>query len=272
MASWRSVDTYVDMVPPPGAIEVDGMWIFKVKRPLREPPDFKAHYVATGISRREGVDFFHAFSPTLKLDTLWILLHIAVQRDYKLHALDFSTAFLHGSLHEQIFQMPPSWLHWVFSLLGPCGAFNSPSTVCVRLFLGGTTHCELLWVISASFRFLLTRLSSSTLALPCSTFGSIDNLVFATPNKVALASVKAELLGRHACTDIGGLHHYLDNQYTRERAARAITLTESHMVQQILWGFGLQYSSGQPTPLHVDYTLSAPVPDELLSLLVRTHS
>ncbi|CAI7863137.1 unnamed protein product [Closterium sp. NIES-54] len=33
MASWKSTGTYVDEVPPPGANIVDGMWIFRVKRP-----------------------------------------------------------------------------------------------------------------------------------------------------------------------------------------------------------------------------------------------
>ncbi|CAI7793572.1 unnamed protein product, partial [Closterium sp. NIES-53] len=31
-----------------------------------------------------------------------VLLHVAVQRDYELHSLDFSIAFLQGSLHEEV--------------------------------------------------------------------------------------------------------------------------------------------------------------------------
>ncbi|CAI7765239.1 unnamed protein product [Closterium sp. NIES-54] len=46
MASWKSTCTYVDAVPPSGANIVDGMWIFRVKRPLGSPPVFKARYVA----------------------------------------------------------------------------------------------------------------------------------------------------------------------------------------------------------------------------------
>ncbi|CAI7918872.1 unnamed protein product, partial [Closterium sp. NIES-53] len=38
--------TYVDEVPTPGANMVDGMWIFRVKRPRGSPPAFKARYVA----------------------------------------------------------------------------------------------------------------------------------------------------------------------------------------------------------------------------------
>ncbi|CAI5946514.1 unnamed protein product [Closterium sp. NIES-64] len=102
MASWKSTGTYADEVPPPWANIVSGMWIFRVKRPQGSPPVFKARYVAQGFSQREGVDFFQTFSPTLKMTTLRVLLHVAAQRDYGLHSLDFSTAFLQGSLHEEI--------------------------------------------------------------------------------------------------------------------------------------------------------------------------
>ncbi|CAI7781846.1 unnamed protein product [Closterium sp. NIES-54] len=110
MASWKSTGTYVDEVPPPGANIVDGMWIFRVKRPPGSPPVFKARYVARGLSQRQGVDYFQTFSPTLKMTTLRVLLHVAAQRDYELHSLDFSTAFLQGSLHEEVWlRRPPGF-------------------------------------------------------------------------------------------------------------------------------------------------------------------
>ncbi|CAI7837937.1 unnamed protein product, partial [Closterium sp. NIES-53] len=56
--------------PPPGANIIDGMWIFRVKRPPGSPPVFKARYVARGFSQRQGVDFFQTFSSTPKMTTL----------------------------------------------------------------------------------------------------------------------------------------------------------------------------------------------------------
>ncbi|CAI7785126.1 unnamed protein product [Closterium sp. NIES-54] len=110
MASWKSTGTYVDKVPPPGANIVSDMWIFRVKRPPGSPPVFKARYVARGFSQRQGVDYFQTFSPTPKMTTLRVLLHVAAQRDYKLHSLDFNTAFLQGSLHEEIWlRRPPGF-------------------------------------------------------------------------------------------------------------------------------------------------------------------
>ncbi|CAI7769018.1 unnamed protein product [Closterium sp. NIES-54] len=110
MASRKSTGTYVDAVPQSRANIVDGMWIFRVKRPLGSPPAFKVRYVARGFSQRQGVDYFQTFSPTPKMTTLRVLLHVAAQCDYELHSLDFSTAFLQGSLHEEIWlRRPPGF-------------------------------------------------------------------------------------------------------------------------------------------------------------------
>ncbi|CAI7888492.1 unnamed protein product [Closterium sp. NIES-54] len=110
MASWKSTGTYVDAIPPSRANIVDGMWIFMVNRPPGSPPAFKARYVARGFSQRQGVDYFQTFSPTPKMTTLWVLLHVAAQCDYELHSLDFSTDFLQGSLHEEIWlRRPPGF-------------------------------------------------------------------------------------------------------------------------------------------------------------------
>ncbi|CAI7871122.1 unnamed protein product, partial [Closterium sp. NIES-54] len=55
---------------------------------------------------------------------------------------------------------------------------------------------------------------------------------------------------------------YLGLQITRDRARRTITLTQSHMVHQVLHRFGFQFSSPQLTPLSTSHSLSAPPSDE----------
>ncbi|CAI7784099.1 unnamed protein product, partial [Closterium sp. NIES-53] len=104
MATWKSIGTYIDAVSPSRANIVDGMWIFRVKRSSGSPPAFKARF-ARGFRQGQGVDYFQTFSLTPKMTTLRVLLHVAAQCDYVLHSLDFSTPFLQGSLHEEI------WLH-----------------------------------------------------------------------------------------------------------------------------------------------------------------
>ncbi|CAI7767442.1 unnamed protein product [Closterium sp. NIES-54] len=231
MASWKSTDTYVDEVPPPGANIVSGMWIFRVKRPPGFPPVFKARYVARGFSQRQGVDYFQTFSPTPKMTTLRVLLHVAAQRDYELHSLDFSTAFLQGSLHEEI---------WLRRPPGFTGSFPPVTQCSLRQLLLG------LLLLLPPFYILVY----------------IDDLVFATADTEALAHVKSELQKRHTCTDLGEQRNYLGLQITRDRARRTITLTQSHMVQQVLQRFDFTYSSPQATPLSTRHSLSALPSDE----------
>ncbi|CAI7880146.1 unnamed protein product [Closterium sp. NIES-53] len=217
MASWKSTGTYVDEVPPPGPNIVDGMWIFRVKRLSGSPPAFKARYVARGFSQRQGVHFFQIFSPTPKMTTLWVLLHVAAQRDYELYSLNFSTAFL--------------------TTLAALGF--SPSSSDSSLFLRTDTTLPPFYILVY-----------------------IDDLVFATADTKALALVKAELQERHTCTDLGELRSYLGLQITQDKAWRTITLTQSHMVHQILQRFAFQFSSPHPTPLSTGHSLSAPPSDE----------
>ncbi|CAI7904774.1 unnamed protein product, partial [Closterium sp. NIES-54] len=256
--------TYVDEVPLPGANIVDGMWIFRVKRPPRSPPAFKACYLARGFSQRQGVDYFQTSSPTLKMTTLWVLLHVAAQRDYKLHSLDFSTPSLQGSLHEEIWlHRPPGftesflagtqWSLWrpVYGLRQVCRKWHN--TLRTTLAALGCAPA-----IADPSLFLRTDTSLP----PFYVLVYDDDLVFATADTNALTLVKLELQKRHTCNDLGELRSYLGLQITRDRARRTITLTQSHMVHRVLLRFGFQFSSPQPTPLSTSHSLSPPPSDE----------
>ncbi|CAI5520326.1 unnamed protein product, partial [Closterium sp. Naga37s-1] len=264
MASWKSTGTYVDAVPPPGANIVSGMWIFRVKRPPGSPPVFKARYVARGFSQRQGVDYFQTFSPTPKMTTLRVLLHVAAHRDYELHSLDFSTAFLQGSLHEEI---------WLRRPPGFTGSFPPGTQWSLRRPVYGLRQAPREWhdtlrTTLAALGFAPSTadpslfLRTDTSLPPFYILVYVDDLVFATADTAGLAYVKSELQKRHTCTDLGELRSYLGLQITRDRARRTITLTQSHMVQQVLQRFGFTYSSPQATPLSTRHSLSALPSDE----------
>ncbi|CAI7771298.1 unnamed protein product [Closterium sp. NIES-53] len=204
MASWKSTGTYVDIVPPPGANIVSGMWIFRVKRPPGSPPVFKARYVARGFRQRQGVDYFQTFSPTPKMTTL---------------------------------RAPREWHNTLRTTLAALGF--APSTADPSLFLRTDTSLPLFYILVY-----------------------VDDLVFGTADTAGLAHVKSELQKRHTCTDLGELRSYLGLQITRDRARHTITLTQSHMVQQVLQRFGFTYSSPQATPLPTRHSLSALPSDE----------
>ncbi|CAI7837180.1 unnamed protein product, partial [Closterium sp. NIES-53] len=144
MASWKSTGTYVDDVPPPGANIVSGMWIFRVKRPPGSPPVFKARYVARGFSQWQGVDYFQTFSPTPKMTTLRVLLHVAAQRDYELHSLDFSRAFCRAAFYG-LRQAPREWHDTLRITLAALGF--APSTADPSLFLRTDTSLPPFYIL-----------------------------------------------------------------------------------------------------------------------------
>ncbi|CAI7785466.1 unnamed protein product [Closterium sp. NIES-54] len=90
-------------------------------------PAFKARYVARGFSQRQGVDYFQTFPPTPKMTTLRVLLHVAAQRDYELHSLDFSIAFLQGILQEEIWLRRPPGFTESFPAAPPSDESVEPS-------------------------------------------------------------------------------------------------------------------------------------------------
>ncbi|CAI7816833.1 unnamed protein product [Closterium sp. NIES-54] len=264
MPSWKSTGTYVDKAPPPGANIVSGMWIFRVKRPPGSSTVFKARYVARGISQRRGVDYFQTFSPTPKMTTLRVLLHVAAQRDYELHSLDFSTAFLQGSLHEEI---------WLRRPPGFTGSFPAGTQWSLRRPVYGLRQAPREWhntlrTTLAALGFTPSTadpslfLRTDTSLPPFYILVYVDDLVFATADTAGLAHVKSELQKRHTCPDLGELCSYLGLQIIRDRARRTITLTQSHMVQQVLQRFDFTYSSPQATPLSTHHSLSTLPLDE----------
>ncbi|CAI7858751.1 unnamed protein product [Closterium sp. NIES-54] len=215
-------------VPPPGASIVDGLWIFRVERPLVSHPIFKARYVARGFSQRQGVDFFHTFSPILKMTTILVMVHVATQRDYELDSLDFSTAFLQGSLHEEI---------WLRRPPGFTGSFPAGAKWSLRRPVYGLCQAPREW--HDTLRTTLAALGFAPSTADPSLFLRTDTSL--SPFYILV---------------------YLGLQITRDRARRTIILTQSYMVHQVLQRFGFWYSSPQPTPLPTGHSLSAPPSDE----------
>ncbi|CAI7844249.1 unnamed protein product [Closterium sp. NIES-54] len=125
------------------------------------------------------------------MTTLRVLLCVAAQRDYELHSLDFSTAFLQGSLHEEIWLCRPpgftgSFLactHW--SLRRPAyGLRQAPRE---WHDTPRTTLAALGFAPSSADPSLFLR--TDTTVPPFHVLLYVDDLVFATADTEALALV-----------------------------------------------------------------------------------
>ncbi|CAI7797544.1 unnamed protein product [Closterium sp. NIES-54] len=177
---------------------------------------------------RQRVDYFQTFSPTPKMTTLLVLLHVAAQRDYELHSLDFSTAFLQGSLHEEI---------WLRRPPGFTGSFPPGTQWSLPRPVYGLCQAPREW--HDTLRTTLAALGFAPSRADLSLF-------LRTDTSLPLFYILV----------------YLGLQITHDRARRIITLTQSHMVQQVLQRFDFTYSSPQATPLSTRHSLSALPLDE----------
>ncbi|CAI7811565.1 unnamed protein product, partial [Closterium sp. NIES-53] len=192
-------------------------------RPVHKDDYFKARYVARGFSQRQGGSMH---------EEIWLR-----------RPPGFTESFPAGtqwSLWCPVYglrQVPREWHDTLRTTLAALGF--APATADPLLFL-----------------------RIDTLLPPFYVLVYVDDLVFATADTEALTIVKSELQKRHTCTDLGELRSYLGLQITQDRARRTITLTQSHMVHQVLQCFGFQFSSPQPTPLSTSHSLSAPPSDE----------
>lgn len=87
-------------------------WVYTIKyHPDGFVDKFKARLVAKGYSQILGPDFHETFSPVAKLNSVCILISLAVHFDSDLFQLDVKNAFLHGDLQELVYmQQPPGFV------------------------------------------------------------------------------------------------------------------------------------------------------------------
>ncbi|CAI7825523.1 unnamed protein product, partial [Closterium sp. NIES-53] len=154
---------------------------------------------------------------------------------------------------------------WIFRYSLPAGLRARGDLVALTTWFHWDVSCRTTLAalgFAPSFADPSQFLRTNTLLPPFYVLVYVDDLVFATADTRALTLVKSELQKRHTCTDLGELRSYLGLQITRDRARRTITLTQSHMVHQVLQCFGFLFSLPLPTPLSTSHSLSAPPSDE----------
>lgn len=94
--------------PPDDRKVIDNKWVYKIKGSSTNEPDlFKARLVVRGFSQVKGLDYEETFSPVARFSSIRTVFSLAAHKSYKIKNFDIKTAFLNGTLKENIFMKQP---------------------------------------------------------------------------------------------------------------------------------------------------------------------
>lgn len=238
-------------------------WVFSVKADKHGVVErFKARLVVKGFMQREGVDFEDVFAPVSRHATLRAFLAMVAAADMELHQLDVKTAFLNGDLEEEIFiRQPPG-----FEEGGP--------NVVARLHkaLYGLRQASRAWH-KTLHQFLVSegfRVSQADPSLYIrETDGEVvylliyvDDVLIASCDLQAVADVKADIMSRFECRDMGEADVFLGMEIVRDRENLTLAISQRRMIRELVAEYHMESAHPKPVPLAPGTVLSRADADE----------
>lgn len=94
---------------PPGAKALGSTWVFARKENADGSIErYKARLVAQGFGQRPGIDVNETFAPVARMSTVRFLIAVAAAKGLSLEQFDFTTAFLNGTMTEDVYMKIPN--------------------------------------------------------------------------------------------------------------------------------------------------------------------
>jgi hypothetical protein len=171
---------------------------------------FKARLVAQGCKQRPGVDYFETFAPVSTHASRRVLLNLATSNGWKIHQVDVKTAFLNGTLEEEVYVGQP-----------PCFFNGNVSMVCKLLkSLYGLKQAPRAWhkrLVEELEKFGFTACNCDpALFINKNSFKStvyllvyVDDLLIVSEDVGTIQLVKQQLTGIFSIHDLGEIKSFL---------------------------------------------------------------
>nr|GEX39792.1 retrovirus-related Pol polyprotein from transposon TNT 1-94 [Tanacetum cinerariifolium] len=233
------LDVWELVLSPDGIKPLTLKWLFKNKHDeentiIRN----KTHLVVRGYQQEEGIDFEESSAPVARMEAIRIFLAYATHKGFTVYHMDVKTAFLHGSLKEDVYVCQPE----VFI------DADHPSHVCkLKKALYGLKQAPRAWYNELSTFLLQNRFSKGTIDSTLFTrrFDEdilvvqvyVDDIIFGLTNP-RYATLFSDLMkSRFEMLMIGEMTFFLGLQVNQSLSG--IFINQSNYVNEILKKYGL---------------------------------
>ncbi|CAL9026013.1 unnamed protein product, partial [Prunus brigantina] len=236
---------------PEGCKQVGCKWVFKTKCDSNGNIErYKARLVAKGFTQKEGIDYKETFSPVSKKDSLRIIMALVAHYDLELHQMDVKTAFLNGSLEEEVYMDQPEG----FSLKG------KEHMVCkLKKSIYGLKQASRQWylkfndiVISFGFkenivdRCIYLKVSGSKFMF---LILYVDDILLASSDLGLLHETKKFLSKNFEMKDMGEASYVIGIEIFRDRSRGIVGLSQKAYIERVLERFGMENCSPSVAPI-----------------------
>jgi len=98
-----------EVVPrPQDKTVVTSKWLYKIKHAADgSTENYKALFIARGLSQKEGIDYDVIFAPVARYTTIYSIIALATSQEWNPHQMDVKTTFLHGLIKEEVYVEQP---------------------------------------------------------------------------------------------------------------------------------------------------------------------
>ncbi|GKB57274.1 retrovirus-related pol polyprotein from transposon TNT 1-94 [Tanacetum coccineum] len=108
LLQFKRLDVWVLVLTPDNIKPLALKWLFKNKHDEENTViRNKTRLVVRGYRQEEGIDFEESFAPIARMEAIRIFLAYAAHKSFIMFQMDVKTAFLHGTLKEDVYMCQP---------------------------------------------------------------------------------------------------------------------------------------------------------------------
>nr|GFB03910.1 retrovirus-related Pol polyprotein from transposon TNT 1-94 [Tanacetum cinerariifolium] len=108
LLQFKRLDVWVLVPAPDNISSLTLKWLFKNKHDEEQTViRNKSRLVVRGYRQEEGINFEESFAPVARMEAIRIYLAYAAHKSFTVLQMDVKTAFLHGSLKEDVYVCQP---------------------------------------------------------------------------------------------------------------------------------------------------------------------